>query len=158
VLLNRGDSPPGKAPGLAVAAPMAALSCPATDPGDATNPPSPGLADKLVPDDPTTGTICRYHGRTQPETPGALAQTATVPDERVADLAAALNQGHRVIESARYSCPVGSSGSIRVVFAYPDASTVEVWVDLRGCQIASNGPIGVFISDDALRQLTDLVG
>jgi hypothetical protein len=32
---------------------------PATDPGDATNPPSPDLADKLVPDDPTTGTICR---------------------------------------------------------------------------------------------------
>jgi hypothetical protein len=132
-------------------------ACPDRAPGKPIRSLAPDLAKQLVPGNPQTALVCRYHGLNLPEPAGTLAQTATVR-RGVADLATALNQGQPVDKSAMYNCPVDSGESMLITFTYPAGRTVVIQLHTRGCHIATNGTSAVFTSPDAGQRLMDLVG
>lgn len=122
--------------------------------------PSPaGPRAVLVPAGPAAAQICRYAGFGETTPPSHLAATRQLTADRARQLAAALNSGNRLDTSKPApSCPDDRGANDNVTFTYGSRPPVIVVVSLQGCQLADNGSIKNWTTQDARQLLATLVG
>jgi hypothetical protein len=91
----------------------------------------------MVPGHPQRLLGCRYHGLNQPEPPGTLAASKTLP---VSDAVSGFSDARVLSPSAASeSCPADSGEQIVLVFGYSDRSLLRLKVEAQGCGYATNG-------------------
>src|ERR1700751_1038797 len=114
-----------------------ALVCPPLAPGPLPHHQRAGVVTAMVPGHPRRLLGCRYHGLNQPQRPGTLATSKTLPAGRIAS---DLNRAPIVARNGPVpSCPADFGDQSLLIFRYPDRTQLLVTVETSGCLSATNG-------------------
>lgn len=120
-----------------------ATGCPASDHGvvGVTNPP-PALDTSLLPaESPVAGVACQYYGmNTKPYTLKQITRLGVASAEQFAAKARRLRVAHT--DDGVHSCPREDGSVTAVALAYPDGSSIDLWMT-GGCAGTANGYIRV---------------
>lgn len=142
--------PPGQ-----VAVAQALPDCPTALPKRGAYPAAP--ASTMVPATPNQARACRYAGLNETEPAGTLLKAGQVNSAELPGLVKGLNSA--VPWPGRMSCPMNDNSSDLIIFGYPDGHTVDVTVELHGCNMVSNGADNKHLTaTPVLGQLASVVG
>jgi hypothetical protein len=123
---------------------LTSARCPATDAGIAgVRNPGAHLARALLPDGPPGAALrCAYYGANGK--PSRLKAQQRLGPARARALAAAIARipvSHLV--GVEYNCPMDDGSAVLVAFAYRGHPDVDLWAEVTGCAVMSNGYIAV---------------
>lgn len=102
---------------------------------------------RLVPPDPKSGIICRYHpeGGAPSSDHGQLARQTRLDSTKAGELAKAIRGLSLRPPSPRpVDCPVDIGAFVLIGLSYPSRPDVGLWNKTSGCQTLDNGRLGAW--------------